>query len=321
MDILEKKLSEHENGYGTILMPQEVSLPLSSEVISSFERVELEIGFGNGEFTVRHADENPGTLLFGMEVSKGCVQRCAKRIKGSRNICLICTDARTMMKELFTDSSLDKVYMNFPCPWPKNRHSGRRVTAREFMDDLAAVLKLGGVFELVTDEKWYSDEVLRLLGSHRALEVLSSETNPPRPVRTKYERKWLSLGKDIYRLVFVKKQDFSVSRRFWGEREMHIKTGCPLSEERLMRVINKSGSDGEARWSFRRYYKDVESGSKFLVETVLIDDDFEQHCYLKVIPRDEDTLIKLDESSQVFLTPAVRGAIEDLNRLLSSGAE
>ena len=123
-------------------------------------RTELEIGFGNGEYTVKHARRAPDVLLWGIELSPACVLRCARRAAGLNNLRLIRTDARRMMKELFRDEALDRVYMNFPCPWPKRRHAHRRVTARDFTDSLAAVLRLGGVFELLTD-----DEPLRPRGA------------------------------------------------------------------------------------------------------------------------------------------------------------
>ena len=90
--------------------------------INSTERITNAMKlFGNGEYTVRYAALHPDTFFVGMEVSPACVLRCAKRSVGLDNLRLVRTDARYMMKELFADSSLDKIYMNFPCPWPKKR--------------------------------------------------------------------------------------------------------------------------------------------------------------------------------------------------------
>jgi tRNA (guanine-N7-)-methyltransferase len=253
------------------------------------------------------------------------MMRCARRSSGAgnpTNLKILCADARFMMKELFPDASLDRVTMNFPCPWPKARHARRRVTDKDFADALAAVLKIGGVFELVTDEEWYALEAQEKLARHEALGLSSRETNPPRPATTKYERKWLEMGKNIIRLTVVKTGNFTVSRRSWeGKgRAMHTKTGKPLPEGGLSFLSGASGTGPEnTRWVFKKHYvaaDESDGNGVFLIETVSSDDGFEQHYYMKVSRRGCDTLVKLDETIRIFLTPAVRFSIEDLARRL-----
>ena len=82
------------------------------------------------------------------------------------------------------------------------------------------MLKVGGVFEMLTDDPEYSGEVKRVLGQHDALELAEYEVNPERPITTKYERKWLSEGKNIYRLQFMKTAKFTAGRR--NSQDMHI---------------------------------------------------------------------------------------------------
>lgn len=315
--------------YNIILTPGDSPLPLDSVCLSGgLSRTELEIGFGNGEFTVRRAAAHPDTLLIGMEVSPSCVVRCVRRAGGLPNLKIVCTDARFMMKELFADASLDQVTMNFPCPWPKKRHARRRVTASGFADDLATVLKIGGVFELVTDEEWYAREAHEALSRHGALSSAAYEINPQRPITTKYERKWLAMGKNIYRLTLTKTENFTVERRTWSlqnqeSENVHVKTGKPLSEQTLAGLFDASGVNGDAHWVFKKHYRDVapEAPQSWLVETVATDDEFEQRFYLKVSERGGNTLIKLDGTSRVYLTPAVRCAVEDLARRLSEPGE
>jgi tRNA (guanine-N7-)-methyltransferase len=312
------------DGYKHSLSPKDLKLPVDLEQLKGGAPAEtvLEIGFGNGEYTVKWAAGNPDSLVVGLEVSLSSSVRCARRCKeaGLSNLKMICADARFMMKELFTDESLDMVVMNFPCPWPKTRHTKRRVTAREFADGLAAVLKIGGVFEMVTDEEWYADEARKTLSAHEALSVSRYEKNFSRPVTTKYERKWLEMGKTITRLVIAKTKKFTADRLTWGlyldrneEGAMHVKTGKPLPENGLDFLPGASGAQGDARWTFKNYFSgNVENRKKFIVETVTSDGDFEQQFYLKVVERDGDAMIKLDGTAKAFLTPAVRFAVEDL---------
>jgi tRNA (guanine-N7-)-methyltransferase len=345
--------------YGNIICPGDLRLPLDLTalpgvrgVLGGLPRAELEIGFGNGDFTVQSAAARPDTLVIGLEVSTACVWRCVRRMKGLSNLKLICTDARFMMKELFADNSFDRVTMNFPCPWPKTRHARRRVTAGGFADDLAAVLKTGGVFEMVTDVDWYAEDARRVLGEHAALSAAECEINPARPVTTKYERKWLEMGKSITRLLVTKTKPSPFERTTWhfylgfqrpqgplapggnlfpvsgaeprqeGGAAMHFRTGKPLPGGGLDFLVGTSGVQGEARWVFKKCYESLSTAAVkvYLVETVSADDDFEQRYYLKAVG-DESALVKLDGTSRVYLTPAVRGSIEDLARRLAEYTE
>ena len=319
MDVLEKRPqygdTQARPQYGVILSPRDLSLPLDIK-----GRAELEIGFGNGEYTVRYARAHPDTLLFGMELSPACVLRCARRAWGLENLRLLRADARLMLRELFRDGALDKVTMNFPCPWSKRRHAHRRVTARDFADGLAAVLKTGGVFELMTDDEPYAEEARSRLGEHPALEAGAFEVNPLRPVTTKYERKWMEEGKPIYRLTFTRaERDFTAQRRAWGEFDMHIRTEQPATEDFIAALNGVSGKKGEAHWAFGRHYSDPGQDA-FLLETFSVDDEFEQRYYIRVSGRDKGGLVQLDPTANAFLTPAVRGSLADVAGRLSSGA-
>ena len=133
--------------YGIIIFP-ESGLPLPVKSCT-----QLEIGFGNGEFTVQYAKANPEIFLYGIEISQSCVLRCSRRAADLDNLKIINTDARYMLRELFEDETLEKIFMQFPCPWPGNGNAHRRVTARDFSDGLAAVLKINGIFEMVSDDE------------------------------------------------------------------------------------------------------------------------------------------------------------------------
>ena len=141
--------------YGVIIYPE------SGKFLPVTARTELEIGFGNGEFTVKYAHANPNVFIYGLEISQACVLRCARRAAGLNNLRIINTDARYMLRELFADESFDRIIMQFPCPWPGNKNAHRRVTAKDFSDGLAAVLKLDGIFEMLTDFRGYYRVMMR----------------------------------------------------------------------------------------------------------------------------------------------------------------
>ncbi len=282
-----------------------------------FEHTQLEIGFGNGAFTVQYADLNPEIMLYGLEISGSCVLRCSRKSGELKNLKILCTDARYMLRELFPDESLEKIIMNFPCPWSKNTYAHKRVTEKSFADSLASVLKLNGIFEFVSDDENYSNEVWQKLSSHEALKGENFELNPSRPVKTKYEKKWLDEGKNIHRLTFKKIKNFSCIRRVSTEdfEKMHVKINNKISEQDLKNLNGISGKKSDSSfWKFGKYFS---GENEFLLEAFSSDEEFEQRFYFKISERENGTLIKIDRFANAFLTPAVRAAISDLETRFS----
>lgn len=307
MDIL-SATTQAQPQYGVILTSP--SLPLDTA-----EHSQLEIGFGNGEFTVQYAEAHPNVMLYGVEISQACVLKCARRAAGLGNLRILNTDARYMLREIFRDESLERIFMQFPCPWSSNKQAHRRVTAKDFSDGLACVLKVGGAFEMLTDDEPYSLEVRSVLGRHEALELSAYEVNPKRAITTKYERKWLEEGKNIYRLEFTKRAKFTAERR--TVQEMHIKINRQVSGQDLEALRNVEGREGEKTfWKFGRAFT---GGDSCLLETLTSDDEFMQEFYIMVIPRDGGTLLRLDKTAKAFLTPAVRAALSDSASRLDEG--
>lgn len=294
--------------YSIIINVSDAMLPLEVH-----EHTELEIGFGNGEYTVQYAEANPEIFFYGVELSQSCVLKCARRAAGLRNLRIINTDARFMLRELFADESLDRILMQFPCPWSKNADAHRRVTAKDFSDGLAAVLKIGGVFEMLTDDEEYSREVREVLGSHEALELCGYEVNPVRTITTKYERKWLEEGRNIYRVKFRKAKAFTAERR--TDQDMHIKIRRNVGAEDISALKNVSGKGNKSFWKFGRCFA---GENAYLLETLTSDDEFEQKFYIHIAPREDGyILLRLDKSANAFLTPAVRSALNDAAHRLS----
>ena len=302
MDILRQARPQ----YGVIIHPE------SGKFLPVQPKTELEIGFGNGEFTVQYAKNHPEIMLYGVEISQTCVLRCARRAYGLDNLRIINTDARFMLRELFHDESLQKIIMQFPCPWSKNSDAHKRVTAKDFADGLAAVLKIGGAFVMVSDDEPYANEVWNILGGHEALKAEDFTVNPEREITTKYERKWLEEGRNIYRVSFRKTGAFTVSRRVEGE--MHIKIQRNITQSDIELLRNIEGKKDKSFWKFGRSFTD---GKIFLLETLTSDDEFEQKFYIHIAPKDDGFLLRLDKTTLAFLTPAVRCALSDAAGKLS----
>jgi tRNA (guanine-N7-)-methyltransferase len=280
----------------------------------------LEIGFGNGEFLEHLASSSPRGVIFGIEVSLQCTARAVKRIKrsGLGNARIILGDARFILGECFPPEWLHAVYMNFPCPWPKNRHAKRRVTYRGFSDVLAGSLAMGGTFELFTDDPDYADEVAGELPSHPALFLESSILNPEREIRTKYERKWREQGKDLFLLRFGKKEPFLPAARKKEEKELHASLDTPCPDTSVMsRLSGVEGGRSSSRWVFRDSF--IGPAGVVLVETITSDEGFRQNFFIRIVPRGKGCLVKVDSPSRPFKTEAVSLAFSSLVDFLRGG--
>jgi len=95
----------------------------------------VEIGFGNGEFLMRQAKENPGIDYIGIERGWRCLRRALQRIdcSGLTNVRLLQIDARVALDRYFKPQSLTQIFMLFPCPWPTKRQAKHRLLAQPFL--------------------------------------------------------------------------------------------------------------------------------------------------------------------------------------------
>ena len=296
-----------------------ITRPLPGGPFELEGRQAVEIGFGNGEFLAHIAASNPDVTYWGLEIALPCVARAAARLEkaGLTNAHILHGDARFLLRHCFDDDVLERIYMHFPCPWPKKRHARRRVTNRLFADALAATLKVGGQFEFATDEPWYAEEVAEGLGAHPALSLV--ERRPyQRAITTKYERRWIDEGKVRTLLVFEKMVPWKAPRPLEGGSEEMMHLHVPQAEVSTAsleeKVKGKVGGQGLSHWAFRDVYG---SEGIYLLETVVDDEGFEQKFYFKLCNRPSGVLIKPDTITHPFLTNGVRGALAHLAQLLS----
>ena len=114
--------------------------------------LEVEIGFGNGEFLVRRAQERPERHFVGIELEWASVQRALRRLAQAQatNVRLLLVDAHLALQRLFPPLALQRVYSLFPCPWPKERHAKHRLFSHTFLTLLNSRLQPDGEVLVVT---------------------------------------------------------------------------------------------------------------------------------------------------------------------------
>lgn len=170
--------------------------------------VRIEIGMGKGQFIHALAALNPDVNYIGIEKYSSVLLRALQKMEEEEkpNLKFIRMDAE-IVDSIFAEGEVDKIYLNFSDPWPKDRHAKRRLPSRQFLQRYNKILKKDGVVEFKTDNVdlfdfaleevepagWKLDAVTRDLHADAVL----SEGN----IMTEYEEKFSSMGNPIYKYI------------------------------------------------------------------------------------------------------------------------
>ncbi len=95
--------------------------------------INIEIGMGKGDFIIGMAKQNPNINYVGIEMYDSVIVRAVQKLENEdiKNLRLIRMDAKEVEKVF--NKEVDTIYLNFSDPWPKKRHSKRRLTSHEFL--------------------------------------------------------------------------------------------------------------------------------------------------------------------------------------------
>lgn len=157
-EILQEYLLDEFNTEDSTIIKDELSKRLSGYNIT-----ELEIGCGNGKFIVELAMNNKDKYFVGIEYSykaaKKAVSKAYKR--NIKNLTIIFGEANNVIDKYLTGKYyFDKIYLNFPDPWPKKKHAHRRIFTKDFLNKMHPLLKDDGIFYSVTDDDTYALEIM-----------------------------------------------------------------------------------------------------------------------------------------------------------------
>jgi tRNA (guanine-N7-)-methyltransferase len=168
----------------------------------------LEVGFGGGEHLLWQAENRPDVGIIGAEPYVAGMAKLLARIadKNIGNIRLYAEDAHDIVAAL-PDSSLSRVFILFPDPWPKKRHHKRRFIQTEMLSELARVMRSGAEFRFATDDRGYLVWALERLMAHPGFAWLAETAKNWRErssdwPQTRYEAKALRQGRACAYLRF-----------------------------------------------------------------------------------------------------------------------
>lgn len=171
----------------------------------------IEIGMGKGKFLHTLAGMYPNINFVGIEKYSSVLLRAVQKMEEEElpNLKFIRMDAEEIT-EVFDEHEVDKIYLNFSDPWPKDRHAKRRLPSSQFLMRYNQILKPEGRLEFKTDNRELFDFAVEELDKanwkaeavtydlHHEEEMLVGN------VMTEYEEKFSAMGNPICKYIIYR---------------------------------------------------------------------------------------------------------------------
>lgn len=166
--------------------------------------IHLEIGAGKGRFLMDLAACNPGINYIGIEKYSSVLLRALEKRNEVEldNLYFIRFNAE-YLTAIFAKDEIDRIYLNFSDPWPKDRHAKRRLTSRQFLNKYDQCLKKSGEVIFKTDNRALFDFSLKEIEASKwdirtiTYDLHNSEYVTDN-IMTEYEERFVSEGKPIH---------------------------------------------------------------------------------------------------------------------------
>lgn len=173
--------------------------------------ISVEYCSGNGAWIAAKAMANPQMNWLAVERKFERVRKIWSKVKNMemKNLIVLCGEAHNATKRFFPDNSVQDIYINFPDPWPKNRHAKNRLIQDDFAKEMWRILKQERSLTFVTDDVPYSQWLIEVMQRHGGFE---SEYPSPFFVTdhsqygtSYFDELWRSKGRTIHYHQFNRK--------------------------------------------------------------------------------------------------------------------
>lgn len=179
-----------------------------SNVFKNNNPIYVEIGMGKGKFIIENAIKYPNINFIGIEKYDSVVAKCLPKIpEGLDNLKILRMDALNIDKVFLKE--IDRIYLNFSDPWPKVRHSLRRLSSKVFLKKYDSIFKNDKEICMRTDNRdLFVYSLLSFSEYGYVLRKLSLDLHGEdidNLITTEYEDKFSDKGMPIYAVVVDKK--------------------------------------------------------------------------------------------------------------------
>ncbi|MEK3725778.1 tRNA (guanosine(46)-N7)-methyltransferase TrmB [Paenibacillus sp. FSL H8-0034] len=186
-----------------------------SSLFGNNNPIHVELGMGKGKFISELSYQNPNINYIGVDMYDELLRRAGEKAElaraadgGSLDNLKLALFNIEKIEEIFDNSELERIYLNFSDPWPKKRHARRRLTHAGFVRKYIDILNEKGEIHFKTDSRSlfeyslnsFADMGLRMRNISLNLHGEGVRTDL---VLTEYETKFSEQGVPIHRLEVV----------------------------------------------------------------------------------------------------------------------
>lgn len=255
----------------------------------------VEIGFGNADYLIALAEAHKDCNIIGFEISTPSLEKAEKKIHNHNlsNIIAIHSRGETAINHLFELNSIREIHINYPDPWFKSKHAGRRIMQPDMLDAIVSRLEIGGLFYLATDIEEYAQMSHELLvethGLTNELDAKWLNHLPERLITTKYEGKGFREGRLGHYFKYRRNENQIPNVPVKKEWEMpHIIINTPMKPQEIAAAVEKEifhKGDSIHVALFNGYWNPTHN--TVLFEVNIEEATIEQHIALSLRYRDE----------------------------------
>lgn len=165
----------------------------------------LEVGCGKGKFAAELAKKNPDKNILAVEKTSNVIVEAAEKAKAERipNLKFLLGPAEYLLI-FISDKSVDRIYLNFSCPFPKKRYASHRLTHKNFLEIYKKIMTDTAEIHQKTDNTHFFEfSIEQLTQSGFALKNVTFDLHASDfedNIMTEYEERFTKEGFNIYRL-------------------------------------------------------------------------------------------------------------------------
>lgn len=186
------------------------ALPPFAELFQNDHPISMELCSGNGEWVIQQALSDRGRNWISVEKKFCRVKKIWSKMRqhNLKNLLLVRGEAEDFLAHYLPDRSCRSIYINFPDPWPKERHAKNRLIKQPFIDQMRRILSPEGRLLIVTDDIPYTESIIDSM--HKS----QWQSRHPEPFfitsmpgygSSFFERLWKDKGKEIRYMEFYLK--------------------------------------------------------------------------------------------------------------------
>lgn len=202
-----KNKEEILNSSNYLIRNEEKYIGKWSELFGNSNPIYIEIGMGKGKFIIENAIKYPNINFIGIEKYDSVVAKCLPKIPaGLSNLLIVRMDALNIDKVFRHE--VERIYLNFSDPWPKVRHSMRRLSSKVFLKKYDNIFRQNREIFMRTDNRdLYIYSLMSFSEYGYVLKDITFDLHATcyfPLITTEYEDKFSDKGMPIYAVVAVK---------------------------------------------------------------------------------------------------------------------